>query len=125
MVDPRGNVILIADGGMVEVPSPVDFHFNVGFLPGKERLCRGKTIPEAAKAAPGRTVDEETSLERVNEITALVPEGGFRPGGFRWSERATTEAEIRRKRRRAGDGQFLAAWGSGRTQEAKWGRPAY
>ena len=46
--------ILVIDGGMVDVPGPVDFHFNFGFPPGKAYACRAETI---ALALEGRFED--------------------------------------------------------------------
>jgi fatty aldehyde-generating acyl-ACP reductase len=43
--------ILVIDGGMVDVPGPVDFHFNFGFPPGKAYACMAETI---ALALEGR-----------------------------------------------------------------------
>ncbi len=36
MVTPARDDILVVDGGMVNVPGPVDLHFKFGFPPGKE-----------------------------------------------------------------------------------------
>jgi fatty aldehyde-generating acyl-ACP reductase len=64
--------ILVIDGGMVDVPGPVDFHFNFGFPDGKAYACMAETI---ALALEGRfedyTVGKDITLERVQEITAI------------------------------------------------------
>ena len=46
--------ILVIDGGMVDVPGPVNFHFNFGFPPGKAYACMAETI---ALALEGRFED--------------------------------------------------------------------
>lgn len=87
--------ILVIDGGMVDVPGPVDFHFNFGFPEGKAYACMAETM---ALALEGRfedyTVGKDITLERVNEITAIAEKHGFRLSGFRSFEREVTEEQI-------------------------------
>jgi fatty aldehyde-generating acyl-ACP reductase len=94
--------ILVIDGGMVDVPGPVDFHFNFGFPPGKAYACMIETM---ALALEGRfedyTVGKQITLERVQEITAITHRHGFRLSGFRSFEREVTEAQIETVRRNA------------------------
>ncbi|MBK6648145.1 MAG: shikimate dehydrogenase [Anaerolineales bacterium] len=94
--------ILVIDGGMVDVPGPVDFHFNFGFPEGKAYACMAETI---ALALEGRfedyTVGREITLERVREITAIAERHGFRLSGFRSFEREVTEEQIEAVRRNA------------------------
>lgn len=54
MVAASRDDILVIDGGMVDVPGPVDFHFNFGFPPGKAYACMAETI---ALALDGRFED--------------------------------------------------------------------
>ncbi len=94
--------ILVIDGGMVDVPGPVNFHFNFGFPPGKAYACMAETI---ALALEGRfedyTLGKDISRQRVDEITALAEKHGFRLSGFRSFEREVTEEQIESVRRRA------------------------
>ncbi len=94
--------ILVIDGGMVDVPGPVDFHFNFGFPEGKAYACMAETM---ALALEGRfedyTVGKDITLERVNEITAIAKKHGFRLSGFRSFEREVTEEQIEIVRRNA------------------------
>jgi len=94
--------ILIIDGGMVDVPGPVNFHFNFGFPEGKAFACMAETM---ALALEGRfedyTLGKEISRQRVDEITRLAEKHGFRLSGFRSFERAVTEEQIDSVRRRA------------------------
>ena len=94
--------ILVIDGGMVDVPGPVDFHFNFGFPEGKAYACMAETM---ALALEGRfedyTVGKDITLERVNEITAIAEKHGFRLSGFRSFEREVTEEQIENVRRNA------------------------
>jgi fatty aldehyde-generating acyl-ACP reductase len=94
--------ILVIDGGMVDVPGPVDFHFNFGFPPGKAYACMAETITLALEGRfEDYTVGRDISLERVQEISALAEKHGFRLSGFRSFEREVTEAQIENVRRKA------------------------
>src|SRR5690606_2310768 len=46
--------VLVIEGGMVDVPGPVDFHFDFGFPPGKAYACMAETM---ALALEGRYED--------------------------------------------------------------------
>jgi predicted amino acid dehydrogenase len=91
--------ILVIDGGMVEVPGPVDFHFNFGFPPRMAYACMAETM---ALALEGRfedyTLGKQISLERVEEISAMAAKHGFRLGGFRSFERPVSQEKIDRVR---------------------------
>jgi predicted amino acid dehydrogenase len=102
MVAAVRNDILVIDGGMVDVPGPVDFHFNFGFPPGKAYACMAETI---ALALEGRfedyTLGKDISRQRVEEITSIAAKHGFRLSGFRSFEREVTEEQIESVRKRA------------------------
>jgi len=91
--------VLVIDGGMVEVPGPVDFHFDFGFPPGKAYACMAETM---VLALEGRfedyTVGKALSLARVEEIARLASKHGFRLSGFRSFEKAVTAEHIARVR---------------------------
>jgi predicted amino acid dehydrogenase len=94
--------ILVIDGGMVDVPGTVDFHFNFGFPPGKAYACMAETI---ALALEGRfedyTLGKQLTRERVDEIDGIAKKHGFRLSGFRSFEREVTEEQIETVRRNA------------------------
>ncbi len=95
--------ILVIDGGMVEVPGPVDFHFDFGFPPGKAYACMAETM---ALTLEGRfedyTLGKRITRQRVDEIAAIAGRHGFRLSGFRSFERPVTEEQIARVREAAG-----------------------
>src|SRR5512140_2714918 len=95
MVAAARDDILVIDGGMVDVPGSVDFHFNFGFPPAKAYACMAETM---ILALEGRfedyTVGKDIALERVNEITAMARKHGFRLSGFRSFEREVTNDQI-------------------------------
>jgi predicted amino acid dehydrogenase len=94
--------ILVIDGGMVDVPGPVDFHFNFGFPPGKAYACMAETI---ALALEGRfedyTLGKHITRARVEEIGSMAAKHGFRLSGFRSFEREVTPQQIETVRRNA------------------------
>jgi predicted amino acid dehydrogenase len=95
MVAAARDDILVIDGGMVDVPGPVDFHFNFGFPPGKAYACMAETM---ALALEGRfedyTLGKHITRQRVEEITALAHRHGFRLSGFRSFEKEVTQEQI-------------------------------
>ncbi len=102
MVSRARDDILVIDGGMVDVPGPVDFHFNFGFPAGKAYACMAETM---ILALEGRfedyTVGKDIGIERVNEIAALARKHGFHLSGFRSFEREVTPGQIEIVRRNA------------------------
>jgi predicted amino acid dehydrogenase len=109
MVARARDDILVIDGGMVDVPGPVDFHFNFGFPPGKAYACMAETM---VLTLEGRfedyTVGKDITLKRVNEITALAGKHGFSLSGFRSFEREVTSEQIETVRRNAHRGNFAS-----------------
>jgi predicted amino acid dehydrogenase len=87
--------VLVIDGGMVDVPGPVDFHFDFGLPTGKAYACMAETM---ALALEGRfedyTLGKSISIDRVREIDAIAARHGFRLSGFRSFERPVTENQI-------------------------------
>jgi fatty aldehyde-generating acyl-ACP reductase len=108
MVAAARDDILVIDGGMVDVPGPVDFHFNFGFPPGKAYACMAETI---ALALEGRfedyTLGKHLTRERVDEIGRIAARHGFRMSGFRSFEREVTPQHIETVRRNAKNARHL------------------
>ncbi len=102
MVAQARDDILIIDGGVVDVPGSVDFHFNFGFPPAKAYACMAETM---ILALEGRfedyTVGKGITLAQVNEISELAKKHGFRLSGFRSFEREVTDEQIEIVRRNA------------------------
>ncbi|MCC7450416.1 MAG: shikimate dehydrogenase [Anaerolineae bacterium] len=101
VADKRDDVLVI-EGGMVEVPGPVDFHFDFGFPPKMSYACMAETM---ALALEGRyedySVGKELTVARAQEIGAICAKHGFKLGGFRSFERAVTDEQIARVRENA------------------------
>jgi predicted amino acid dehydrogenase len=102
MVAASRDDILVIDGGMVDVPGTVDFHFNFGFPPGKAYACMAETM---ALVLEGRfedyTLGKHITRQRVDEITSIAERHGFRLSGFRSFEREVTFQDIESVRRNA------------------------
>jgi predicted amino acid dehydrogenase len=102
MVAAARDDIFVIDGGMVDVPGPVDFHFNFGFPPGKAYACMAETM---ALTLEGRfedyTLGKHITRERVDEISAIARKHGFRLSGFRSFEKEVTLEQIEAVRRNA------------------------
>jgi len=100
--------ILVIDGGMVDVPGAVDFHFNFGFPAGKAYACMAETI---ALALEGRfedyTLGKHLTRARVEEIDGIAKKHGFRLSGFRSFEREVTTQQIEAVRRNAKNARLL------------------
>lgn len=94
--------VLVIEGGMVEVPGPVDFGFDFGFPPGKSFACMAETM---VLALEGRYEDYSTgkhiSIETAIEIGEIATRHGFKMSGFRSFEKAVTSDQIAHVRERA------------------------
>jgi len=101
VVEQRDDVLVI-EGGMVEVPGPVDFHFDFGFPPKKSYACMAETM---ALALEGRyedyTIGKDISVEQVLEIGEIASRHGFRLSGFRSFEKPVSQTTIDNVRERA------------------------
>jgi len=101
LVDQRQDVLVI-DGGIVDVPGPVNFNFDFGFPPGKAYACMAETI---ALALEGRfedyTVGKEISLQHVEEISQIAEKHGFKLSGFRSFESPVTMEQIEKIKQNA------------------------
>lgn len=87
--------VLVIEGGMVQVPGAVDFHFDFGFPPRMAYACMAETMTLALEGRyESYTLGKHIQLERVREIAALAEKHGFRLGGFRSFERAVTDEQI-------------------------------
>jgi predicted amino acid dehydrogenase len=102
MVATARDDILVIDGGMVDVPGPVNFHFNFGFPPGKAYACMAETMTLALEGRlEDYTLGKHLTRERVEEIDRMAKKHGFRLSGFRSFEREVTTQQIEIVRRNA------------------------
>jgi predicted amino acid dehydrogenase len=98
--------VLVIDGGMVDVPGPVDFHFDFGFPPGKAYACMAETMALVLEGHfENFTLGKNISRDKVEEITAIAGRHGFKLSGFRSFEKPVTPKHIDRVRQRARAGR--------------------
>jgi fatty aldehyde-generating acyl-ACP reductase len=89
------NDVLVIEGGMVEVPGPVDFGFDFGFPPKMVYACMAEVMILALERRyESYTLGRDITAEQVEEIASLAAKHGFRLGGFRSFERSVTGEEV-------------------------------
>ncbi|MBT9258835.1 MAG: shikimate dehydrogenase [Clostridiales bacterium] len=87
--------VLVIEGGVVDVPGEVDFHFNFGLPPRQALACMAETMILALEERyDDFTLGKDYSLEQVEEITRLAKKHGFKVGGLRSFDRALTPDEL-------------------------------
>jgi predicted amino acid dehydrogenase len=102
LVAAERNDVLVIEGGMIEVPGPVDFHFDFGFPLRRSYACMAETM---VLALEGRyedyTIGKDISVQQVREIQAMAVKHGFRLSGFRSFEAEVSAETIAAVRERA------------------------
>jgi len=95
--------VLVIEGGVVEVPGEVNFNFNFGFPPKTVYACMAETMMLALERKwESFTLGREIRIDKVNQIVKLAQKHGFKLAGFRSFERAVTDEEIEKIKKRAG-----------------------
>lgn len=89
------NDVLVIEGGLVEVPGPVDFGTNFGYPPGIALACMAETM---ILTLEGRfddySIGRRIEIEKVMEIQSLAQKHGFKLAGFRSFNAPVTREEI-------------------------------
>jgi len=71
--------VLVFEGGVMDIPGDVDFHFDFGLPPGKAYACMAETM---VLALEGRyesfSLGKQVRVGRVREIAQLARKHGFR-----------------------------------------------
>jgi fatty aldehyde-generating acyl-ACP reductase len=87
--------VLVIDGGVVQVPGSVDFHFDFGLPAGQSLACMAETM---ILALEGRyedyTIGKNITVGQVTEMAEMAERHGFKLAGFRSFERALTADKI-------------------------------
>lgn len=96
------NDVLVIEGGVINVPGNVDFHFNFGFPPHTSYACMSETMILALDAryenfSLGRNLD----VNKVKLISQLADKHEFTLAGFRNFERAVSAEHIEEVKRNA------------------------
>jgi fatty aldehyde-generating acyl-ACP reductase len=82
-VSPRVAVeredVLVFDGGVMNIPGEVDFHFDFGLPPGKAYACMAETMVLALEGRyENYSIGKQMRVERVREIAQLARKHGFK-----------------------------------------------
>jgi predicted amino acid dehydrogenase len=87
--------VLVIEGGVVEVPGDVKFHYNFGFPPKTAYACMAETMILALEnRAENFSLGRELTVEQVQEIGALGHKHGFKLAGWRSFERALSPSDL-------------------------------
>ncbi len=101
--------VLVIEGGVINVPGDVNFHFNFGFPPHTSYACMSETM---ILALEGRyenfSLGRSLEVDKINTIAALADKHGFTLAGFRNFERAVTQEHILEVKHNAE--QALLSW---------------
>lgn len=94
-VSAKRRDVLVIEGGVIDVPGDVDFHFNFEFPPRMAYACMAETMILALESryenfSLGRNLD----VNKIRTIAELAEKHNFHLAGFRNFERAVTEEEI-------------------------------
>ncbi|MFW5981773.1 MAG: shikimate dehydrogenase [Halanaerobiaceae bacterium] len=96
------NDILVIEGGIVEVPGPVNFNFNFGYPPGTAYACMAETMMlTLEKRFEDYSLGPVIEVEKVNETIDMAKRNGFSLAGLRSFERELTEEQIKSIRLKA------------------------
>jgi len=102
LVYERRRDVLVIDGGVIDVPGPVQFGLDFGFPPGSCEACMAETILLALEHRyDDYTVGADVDLAKVEEIHGLMRTHGFRLSGLRRFERRISDDEVEEIRRAA------------------------
>jgi predicted amino acid dehydrogenase len=82
-VSPRVAVerddVLVFEGGVVNIPGGVDFHFDFGLPSGKAYACMAETMVLALEGRyENYSIGKQMRVERVHEIAQLARKHGFK-----------------------------------------------
>lgn len=89
--------VLVIEGGIVEVPGDVDFHFSFGFPPHMAYACMAETMILALeKRYESFTLGRHLTVKQILLIDSLAKKHGFKLAGLRSFEREVTADEIKK-----------------------------
>jgi predicted amino acid dehydrogenase len=110
VVEERDDVLVI-EGGMVDVPGDVDFHFDFGFPRKMAFACMAETMALAMENRyESYTLGKDLRVSQVETIDDMARRHGFKLGGFRSFERAVTDDHIERIKRNARAASGRVSW---------------
>jgi len=91
--------VLVIEGGVVDVPGDVEFHYNFGFPPKTAYACMAETMILALEnRAENFSLGRDLTVNQVQEIGALGRKHGFKLAGWRSFERALSTSDLEKVR---------------------------
>lgn len=91
--------VLVIEGGVIEVPGPVDFGLDFGFPDKTAYACMSETFMLALEdRKESFTLGKHVSSAQVREMQEMAKRHGFKLAGYRSFERAVSEDQIARVR---------------------------
>ncbi len=94
--------VLVIESGELEVPGPVDFHFDIGLPPKTAYACLSETMILAMEGRyESYTLGRDIDMDKVKEIYKMGKRHGFKLGAIRSFGRIVTDQEIDLIRERA------------------------
>jgi predicted amino acid dehydrogenase len=94
--------VLVIEGGMVEIPGPVEFNFDFGFPPRMAYACMAETMALALERRfEDYTIGKHIEVSQAVEVGDIAARHGFKLSGFRSFEQPVSEATIAAVRDRA------------------------
>lgn len=101
-VTEKRDDVLVIEGGVIEIPGPVNFNFNFGFPDKTAYACMSETILMALEGTyEPYTLGRDLTVEQVERIGQIADKHGFKLAGFRSFEKALSDAEVDRVRKNA------------------------
>lgn len=98
----KRNDVLVIEGGLINVPGNVDFHFDFGFPRGTSYACMAETMILALdKRYENFSLGRNLAIDKINLISQLADKHHFKMSGFRNFERAVSSAHIEEVRHNA------------------------
>jgi len=103
------NDVLVIDGGVVQVPGPVNFNLDFGLPKRMALACMAETMMLALEGRyEDYTIGKEISIEKVDEMLGFARKHGFKLAGLRSFEKKISDAHINKVRENA-KSRLLAA----------------
>lgn len=91
----KRNDVLVIEGGVIEIPGPVNFNFNFGFPDKTAYACMSETILMALEGTyEPFTLGRDLTVEQVHRIGEIAQKHGFKLAGFRSFEKAVDQATL-------------------------------
>jgi predicted amino acid dehydrogenase len=91
----RRNDLLVIDGGIVQPPGNVDFHFSFGLPPGLAYACMAETMILTFEGIfENYSIGGNSSIEKVEKISYLGKKHGFKLADFKSFGKEVSEEKL-------------------------------